>query len=110
MKQHWLWTDDQTSAFEQIRNCLIKAPILSCPDFNIPFELQIDASTSAFDAVLTQKVDGVEHVISYASRSLINVERNYTTTELECLAVIWAVLFEAHNNPQFGHFGTEKTY
>ena len=81
-KQPWIWSDNQSSAFYQIRNYLINAPILSCPNFNIPFKLQTDASTSGLGAVLTQG-DGIEHVISYASRSLVGAEKDYTTTELE---------------------------
>ena len=88
-KQPWIWSDKQSSAFYQIRNCLINTPILSCPNFNIPFELQTDAST--LGAVLTQQVDGIEYVISYASRSLADAEKNYITTELECLGIIWAI-------------------
>ena len=38
-KERWRWTGDQFLAFEQIRACLSRAPILSCPDFNTPFEL-----------------------------------------------------------------------
>ena len=56
-KQHWFWSNDQNSAVEEIRTCLTKAPILSGPDFSIPFELQTDASTSGLGAVLTQKIN-----------------------------------------------------
>ena len=90
-KQPWIWSDKQSSAFYQIRNCLINAPILSCPNFNIPLELRTDASASGLDAVLTQQVVGIEHVISYASRPLVSAEKNYTTTELECLAITWSI-------------------
>ena len=90
-RERWRWTGDQFLAFEQIRACLSKASILSCPDFNTPFELQTDASSTGLGAVLSQTVDVVERVVSYASRTLLDAEKNYSTTEKECLAVIWAI-------------------
>ena len=70
---------------------MVQAPILSCPNFHVPFELQTDASNTGIGAVLTQTIEAVEHVVSFASRSLLEAERNYSTTEKECLAVIWSI-------------------
>ena len=36
-------------------------------------------------------MDGHEHPIYFVSRSLTSSERNYTTTEKECLAVLWSI-------------------
>ena len=73
-KQHWLWADEHNIAFKQIKSSLVSVPILSCPNFIVLFELQTLASTSSIGAVLTQKIDGIENIISYASRSLLSAE------------------------------------
>lgn len=69
----------------------MEAPILCRPDFEKPFTIHADASLVGLGAILTQVLDGQEHVIAYASRAITEQERNYITTELECLAVIWAL-------------------
>ena len=61
----------QQTAFDSLKERLILVPILSYPDFELPFILYTDASGTGLGAVLSQKQkDGKEHVISYASRSL----------------------------------------
>lgn len=85
------WTDEAQKAFEDIRSCLIKAPILACPDFELPFIVSCDASGVGVGAVLSQKTAQGEQVIAYASRTLTKAEQKYSATERECIAVIWAV-------------------
>jgi len=86
--QRWEWGDEQKDAFEQIRARLLSAPTLSCPDFRVPFVLQMDASSVGLGAVLTQTIDAVENVIAFASRALSDPEKRYSVTEQECLAVV----------------------
>lgn len=58
----------------------------------MPFIVQTDASAYRIGAVLSQKsLTGEEYVICYVSRSLTRQEKNYSVTECECLAVIYAV-------------------
>lgn len=87
----WSWTDECEKSFNQIKQHLVSAPVLTCPDFARPFKLQTDASSFGIGAVLTQDFEDGEKPICFLSRSLSAAERNYTTTERECLAVIWAV-------------------
>lgn len=89
--QPFIWTPECEKAFSKIKQCLVSAPILSCPDFERPFYVQTDASGHGIGAVLSQQHDDGEHVICYISRSLSRTEKNYSVTELECLSVLWAV-------------------
>lgn len=87
----FLWNSGCETAFEAIRNHLTTAPILTCPNFELPFIVQTDASDFGLGAVLTQVQEGQEKVICYLSRSLTKVERRYSTVEKECLGVLFAV-------------------
>ena len=78
-------------AFERLKKELTSAPIIQPPDWTIPFELMCDASDTAIGAVLGQRVGNLPHVIYYASRTLNDAQLNYTTTEIELLAVIFAL-------------------
>lgn len=84
------WTEDAEKAFEELKNRLSTAPVLANPDFTKIFTLQVDASNIALGCVLTQGEGEEEKVIAYASRTLTKSEKNFTTTEKELLAVIFA--------------------
>jgi hypothetical protein len=79
-----------------LRDKLIQAPIVQYSNFSKPFFLYTDVSITGLRAVLAQKDDSQEHVIAYASRTLNPAEKNYAITELECLAIIWAVKYFRH--------------
>ncbi|XP_071900894.1 uncharacterized protein [Coffea arabica] len=78
-------------AFNKLKELLTTSPIIQPPDWNLPFEIMCDASDYAVGAVLGQRVGKAAHAIYYASRALNGVQLNYSTTENELLAVVFAL-------------------
>ncbi|CAN6579348.1 unnamed protein product [Malus baccata var. baccata] len=78
-------------AFNHLKEMLTSAPIIVPPDWSLPFELMCDASDYALGAVLGQRKDKRPHAIYYASRTLNDAQLNYSTTEKELLAVVFAL-------------------
>ncbi|CAL8135388.1 unnamed protein product [Prunus armeniaca] len=78
-------------AFTTLKKELTSAPIIIAPDWSLPFEIMCDASDFAIGAVLGQKKNKLPHVIHYASRTLNDAQLNYSTTEKELLAVVFAL-------------------
>ena len=85
------FTSECLHAFELLKEKLTQAPIIVAPDWSLPFEIMCDASDYALGAVLGQRREKCLHVIYYASRTLNEAQLNYTTTEKELLAVIFAL-------------------
>lgn len=89
-----VWTAPALKAFQDLKSALVSPPVLITPDFSKQFTIHCDASKTALGAVLTQKDDkdpNMDRPIAYISRKLRGAEINYSVTELECLAVVFAV-------------------
>ena len=76
--------------FEEIKSRLVEAPIMAKPDWNREFEIMCDASDFAMGAVLGQKAEKVFKAIYYASKTFNEAQENYSTTEKEMLAIVFA--------------------
>ncbi|GFX64139.1 retrovirus-related Pol polyprotein from transposon 297 [Trichonephila clavipes] len=74
-------------SFNKVKRALTEAPVLLLPNFQEQFKLFTDASGVGIGAVLNQN----QRPIASALQTLNKSERNYTVTERECLAVIWAL-------------------
>ncbi|RVW18310.1 Retrovirus-related Pol polyprotein from transposon 412 [Vitis vinifera] len=85
------WDDKCQRSFELLKQFLTSAPIVRAPNWELPFEVMCDSSDYAIGAVLGQREDGKPYVIYYASKSLNDAQRNYTTIEKELLAVVYAL-------------------
>lgn len=85
------WSPECEDAFTRLKGSLTKFPVLHAPDFTREFLIQCDASDSAIGVVLTQIFDGEEHPIVFLSRKFSPAERNYSTIERECAAIVFAV-------------------
>ncbi|UYV71788.1 K02A2.6-like [Cordylochernes scorpioides] len=90
--QPFVWGKEQESSFLTLKEKLSSPEVLTHYDPNKPIGLHTDASDQGLGAVLIHVEDnGRERPISYASRTLQKAETNYSTTEKECLAIIWAI-------------------
>lgn len=90
------WSEKCEAAFHKLKSLLTEAPVLVYPRFGKgeEFLLETDASGIGLGAVLSQKQsDGRYHPVAYASRSLQPNEKNNPISELETLAIVWAVKY-----------------
>src|SRR6266536_1648512 len=88
----FFWGPKEQETFEKLKRILTEAPVLLFPNFDKPFNLCTDASLKGLGAVLEQEDEnGNLRPVAYASRSLTTAEKNYHTTDLKCLAIIWSV-------------------
>ncbi|GKA36024.1 reverse transcriptase domain-containing protein [Tanacetum coccineum] len=112
-------------AFDKLKRELTHAPIMIKPDWSLPFKVMCNASDYAVEAVLGQRIDKHFKPIPYASKTMNEAQENYTTTEKELLAIIFAfdkfrqylvlsktIIFTDHSalrRPSGGHHGIATT-
>ena len=94
-KKPIVWNSDLQARVDDVIDTLQSPEVMAFPDFDSPFIVNTDASGVGLGAVLYQKQgeEKLNRVISYASRTLTNAERNYHlhSGKLEFLALKWAV-------------------
>jgi len=81
----------QQQAFNNIKKKFLEDIVIRFPDFTKEFYLNTDASITHVGAELYQVTEEGQHqTLGFASRTLNTAERNYNTTELELLAIVFA--------------------
>ncbi|CAF3004538.1 unnamed protein product [Rotaria sp. Silwood2] len=92
-KRHeFYWHAEQQAAFEQFKTILTTSPLfLHFPDPSLPFILSTDASLTRIAGVLKQNSSTGVKICYYKSRLLSDIERRYSTTEREALAIYWCL-------------------
>nr|GFA57350.1 retrovirus-related Pol polyprotein from transposon 17.6 [Tanacetum cinerariifolium] len=86
----FIFYENCIQAFQTLKKKLMEAPILIAPNWDLSFKLMCDASDFAIGAVLGQRHEKHFKPIHYASKMMNDAETNYTTTEKEMLAVMYA--------------------
>ena len=87
------WDSELQRILDNMIDYLQSPEVIAYPDFKLPFFMTCDACKEGLGAVLYQKQDGINRVISFASRTLTDTERNYNlhSGKLEFLALKWAI-------------------
>lgn len=87
-----MWGQGEEQSDEpHLKQGLTSAPVLAHFSEELPTAICTDGRSCKSDAVLFQTEYSAEHVVLYVSRSPTQAERNYSTTERECAAIVWAV-------------------
>ena len=89
-KRPFAWTDEHTKAFQAVKDSVMKATMLTFPDYSQPFEIYTDASKTQMGAVIVQRDDRGElkQPIAFYSKKLLPAQQRYTVTEQELLSIV----------------------
>ena len=89
--QKWKWKDEHQQAFDELKEELLRAPLLGYFDPTKRLIIKTDASDHTTAAVISQKIEGGLQPLGFMSKKMTSAEQNYTITEKEMLAIIQAV-------------------
>ncbi|KAG2228371.1 hypothetical protein INT48_007210, partial [Thamnidium elegans] len=84
-----VWTQEHTNSFNQLKIALASAPLIHPIDYTHPIHVATDASKTAISGVLYMQIGDEKKYVAMASRGLTSVERCYSTTRRELLAIVY---------------------
>lgn len=86
------WTADCEEAFKRSKELAASDSVLTHYNSKLPIILATDASPVGISAVISHRFNNnEERPISFASRSLTNIEQKYSQIDKEALAIVWGV-------------------
>ncbi|XP_070025980.1 uncharacterized protein [Nicotiana sylvestris] len=85
------FNDDCMRDFELLKFKLTTIPIITTPNWSVPFELMCEASDVAVGVVLEQRLNKIFHSVYYPSKTMNSALANYTIMEKEFLAIVFAI-------------------
>ena len=95
--QQWQWTDTKQHTFDTLKRMVCESPVLIHADPEKRFQMETDASSYAYGAVLSQKAtDNKHHPVAFYSKSMTPVEWNYGIGDKEALPIIKGLQYWRH--------------
>lgn len=86
----WKWMVKEQKAFEQLKGAPSSDAVLTYYKVGLETKLQVNASPNGLDLILLQKKQQGWQLVTCASESLTTVEKRYSQTDREALAICWA--------------------
>lgn len=87
------WTKNEDSAFEAFKLAMCTSPMLIYSRFDQPLLLQTESSRDVVVAILHEKIDDQEYVVTYASHTMSKAKKNYVVIDKEELAITFVVTY-----------------
>ncbi|KAK1619283.1 hypothetical protein QYE76_024800 [Lolium multiflorum] len=80
---------EQQQAFDEIKRYLTTPPVLVPPQQDRPFYIYLSVADTSIASVVVQLYEGVEKVVFYLSRRMLDAETRYPEVEKLCLCLFF---------------------
>lgn len=87
----WKWGEVEQASFDALKAAVNSAPVLIAPNPDLKFIVTTDSSAFATGGVLSQIVDGIERIVAFESRKLLQAEKGYKVHDKEMLSIMKAL-------------------
>lgn len=88
----FFWGEECQKNLDILKNKMVTVPILVFHDWKNEFHVHVDSSCTALGAMMTQPGEGdIDHRVAFVSRKLSKVQKKYSTTEHEGLAMLYVL-------------------
>ncbi|CAL9001627.1 unnamed protein product [Prunus brigantina] len=100
-KRSITWTAECDKAFNELKEYMSRAPLLSTPEPGDTLMVYLSISATAVSSVLIQTKEGAEHPVHYVSKALQDAEARYSDIEKLAFALVVSArrlrpYFQAH--------------